>query len=480
MTETMDPGTATQSGPNGENGQNGNGQRSLDTTAARNLATTTKTVPQMQNITSRWLLRMLPWAEVSGGTYRVNRRLSYSVGDGRVTCVVAGGEVDVVAEELRELPVFCGVEDPEVLSAVADRFEQVELSPGEVLAHAGQPADRIFLIAHGKLQRFTTAKYDGDAALDVLADGEFFGHDDVLEPDTTWPATVKAATASIVLALPRQSLEQVLDQFDELRAHVEQYLSSPKQAQNRFGEADIAMASSHEGEPDIPGTFVDYETSPREYQLSVAQTVLRVHTRVADLYNDPMNQLEQQVRLTVQALRERQEWEMINNREFGLLHNADFGQRIRTRTGPPTPDDLDELISRRTKAQYFFAHPRAIAAFGRECTRRGLYPDTTMIGDHAVPAWRGLPLLPCSKIPISDERTTSILVVRTGEDDRGVVGLHQTGIPDEYEPSLSVRFMGIDEKAIMSYLVSAYYSVAILVPDALGVLEDVELGHFSD
>jgi hypothetical protein len=97
-----------------------------------------------------------------------------------------------------------------------------------------------------------------------------------------------------------------------------------------------------------------------------------------------------------------------------------------------------------------------------------------------VPAWRGLPIFPCNKLPISGARTTSILVMRTGEQDRGVVGLHQTGIPDEYEPSLSVRFMGISEKAIISYLVSAYYSVAILVPDALGVLEDVEIGHFDD
>ena len=67
--------------------------------------------------------------------------------------------------------------------------------------------------------------------------------------------------------------------------------------------------------------------------------------------------------------------------------------------------------------------------------------------------------------------------MRTGESEQGVIGLQQTGIPDEIEPSLSVRFMGIDEQAIISYLVSAYYSCAVLVPDALGVLEDVELGR---
>ncbi|MEG4497220.1 hypothetical protein QUB05_26845 [Microcoleus sp. F10-C6] len=71
----------------------------------------------------------------------------------------------------------------------------------------------------------------------------------------------------------------------------------------------------------------------------------------------------------------------------------------------------------------------------------------------------------------------SILVLRIGEEDQGAIGLHQTGIADEYQPGLSVRFMGIEEKAIISYLVTAYYSVAVLVPDALGILEDVEIGR---
>jgi hypothetical protein len=45
------------------NGSSANGARSqlsLATAAARNLSTTTKTAPQMQGITSRWLLRVLP------------------------------------------------------------------------------------------------------------------------------------------------------------------------------------------------------------------------------------------------------------------------------------------------------------------------------------------------------------------------------------------------------------------------------------
>ncbi|MEU8354108.1 Crp/Fnr family transcriptional regulator, partial [Streptomyces sp. NPDC048845] len=153
-------------------------------------------------------------------------------------------------------------------------------------------------------------------------------------------------------------------------------------------------------------------------------------------------------------------------------------QRIHTRTGPPTPDDLDELLATVWKEPgVILAHPRAIAAFGRECSRRGVYPESVPFQGHSVPAWRGVPILPCNKIPVSDARTSSMMVLRTGEAQQGVIGLYRTGIADEYRPGLSVRFMGIDEKAVISYLVSAYYSAAVLVPDALGLLEDVEVGH---
>ncbi|HEX4702167.1 MAG TPA: Crp/Fnr family transcriptional regulator, partial [Pseudonocardiaceae bacterium] len=185
----------------------------------------------------------------------------------------------------------------------------------------------------------------------------------------------------------------------------------------------------------------------------------------------------QQHRLRPTPQRERQEHELVNNTDFGLLHNADLKQRIPTRTGPPTPDDLDELISRRRKTQFILAHPQAIAAFGRECTARGIYPEDVMYEDRTVRAWRGIPFLPCNKIPISNTNTTSIIAMRTGEENQGVIGLRHLGLPDEYEPGLSVRFMNINDQAVTSYLVSTYFSAAILVPDAFGVLEHVELGR---
>lgn len=454
---------------------------SLSRAAARNLATTTKSAPQMQNISSRWLLKVLPWVQVNGGTYRVNRRLSYSVGDGEVSFTNTGDEVRIIPQSLVELPLLQGFDDLSVLQALAEGATQEEHDQGEVIVEAGAPADQVFLIAHGKVNKVGAGKYGVASLLGVVRGGGHFGAQVLTEAEGTWEYTVKAATACTVLTLPRTVFQDLMSRSPALREHVERFQSIPEQAQNRHGEADIEVASGHDGEPELPGTFADYELSPREYELSVAQTILQVHTRVADLYNDPMNQTQQQLRLTIEALRERQEHEMVNNHTFGLLHNSDLKQRIHTRSGPPTPDDMDELLSRRRKTQYFFAHPRTIAAFGRECSRRGIYPTSVDMGGNAVPAWRGVPVLPCNKIPVHRQhQTSSIIAVRTGEQEQGVIGLHQAGIPDEVEPSLSVRFMGINEKAVISYLVSAYYSLAILVPDACGILEDVEVGHHPD
>ncbi|MEV7322970.1 family 2B encapsulin nanocompartment shell protein [Streptomyces sp. NPDC093970] len=456
----------------------GKPQQSLDTAAARNLATTTKSAPQMQEISSRWLLRTLPWVDVQGGTYRVNRRLTYTVGDGRITFLKTGDRVEVIPAELGELPVLRSFEDQEVLGELAQRCRQRDFAAGEVIASFGSQAEEVYLLAHGRVEKIGTGPYGDDAVLGVLADGAHFGEQGLIDPDAIWEYTARADTACTVLTLSRQDFEQVAERADSLREHLQQLRAIPEQRTNKFGEKEVALAAGHSGEPEIPHTFVDYEARPREYELSIAQTVLRIHTRVADLYNQPMNQTEHQLRLTVEALKERQEHELINNPEFGLLSNCQYDQRLQPHDGVPSPDDMDELLSRRRGTKLFLAHPRAIAAFGRELNKRGLVPESVEVGGNRIPTWRGVPIYPCNKIPVSDARTTSIIAMRTGEADQGVIGLRQSGLPDEIEPSLSVRFMGINEQAIINYLVTAYYSAAVLVPDALGVLENVEIGRW--
>lgn len=230
----------------------------------------------------------------------------------------------------------------------------------------------------------------------------------------------------------------------------------------------------------LPQTFVDYEEWGREYRLSAVNTVLDVHTRVSDLYSSPHNQIHEQLRLTIESIKERQESELLNHKEYGLLNNIAASQRVKSRTGAPTPDDFDELISRVWKEPAFFlAHPKAIAAFGRECTRRGVPPPTVSLFGSQFITWRGIPLIPSDKLKI-EKGKTSIILLRTGESRQGVVGLYQPGLPGEQTKGLSVRFMGINHKAIASYLVSLYCSVAVLTEDAIAVLENVSVDNYYD
>lgn len=245
-------------------------------------------------------------------------------------------------------------------------------------------------------------------------------------------------------------------------------------------EAPADIECSPREESDLPEGFVNYEERPREYPLSAMTTVLDVQTRVSDLYRSPYDQIREQLRLTIEKVKEKQEGEIINHPDYGLLNQVADSMRVQTRDGAPTPDDLDELIARVWKQPAFFlAHPRAIAAFGRECTYRGVPPPTVTLFGSPFITWRGIPLIPCDKLAVNNEQT-SILLMRTGEKRQGVVGLFQPGLPGEVSPSLSVRFMGINHKAIASYLISLYCSVAVLTDDALGVLEGVEVGRYHE
>jgi hypothetical protein len=246
--------------------------------------------------------------------------------------------------------------------------------------------------------------------------------------------------------------------------------------------SEVEVVCGAQDERDLPKTFVDYEETPREHTLSVISTIVDVHTRISDLYSHPHDQIREQLRLTIESVKERQESELINNADYGLLTNAAVSMRVKTRKGAPTPDDLDELLARVWKEPAFFlAHPRAIAAFARECTRRGVPPPTATLFGSPFLTWRGLPLVPTDKIAIHGEANkTSILLLRVGEKKQGVVGLFQPGLPGEQTPGLSVRYMGINRNSIASYLISLYCSAAILTEDALGVLENVEVGHYHE
>ena len=120
-------------------------QRSVTTSVARNLATTTKTSPKMMSITPRWMLSLLPWVQVDGGTYRVNRtKVELSKAE-RIGVEINGEVVSFSPESLRSVPLFSGLPDA-IIARMTNRFKTEAVSLGNKLIVEGEDRSKFFII----------------------------------------------------------------------------------------------------------------------------------------------------------------------------------------------------------------------------------------------------------------------------------------------------------------------------------------------
>ncbi len=423
-------------------------QRSVTTATARRLATTTKTAPQMGSITPRLLLKLLPWVQVSGGTFRVNRTKVELRKNDRLPIQYVNGVPSFTAKNLKAIPLFSEFDD-EILNRLVSSFETKEVDVDQLFVEEGKDKQRFFIVASGQAEVISKGPHGEDLRIALLGDGEYFGEADLLDEQES-TVSVRAITPTVFLGLKLKELIKFIKEVPDFRETFNKAVDKQlrlKASVNDNGEKHIDLVSGHEEDNIIPETYIDYEENPTEYALNTLQTVVRVHTRVSDLYNNPYNQLEEQLRLSIESIKERQEWELINNKQFGLLAATNPAYRITTRYGAPTPDDLDELLSLVWKEPAFFMK---------------------------VILWRGVPLIPSDKVEVEGQYltgrgvgTTKIILVRVGEKNQGVVGLHQSGIPGEIAPSLSARLMGLDKFGVASYLLTKYFSLASLTDDAI-------------
>ena len=267
-------------------------QRSVTTAVARNLTTTTKTNPKMMSITPRWLLSQLPWVQVTGGTYRVNRTKVELARAERIEVDFTGGNATFQPEALRSVPLFSRLTD-EIVTRIAGSFRTEEVSLGNDLVVEGKERNKFFIIAQGQVEVLSKGAHGSDLRLALLTEGEFFGESDLVS-ETPSEVTVRTITPCIFLTLSRKRVEEALARkpglAPEFRKIIAEHLELLSTV-NKYGEKNIDLVSGFAENVEIPETFVDYSPTPREYSLAAIQTVVRVHTRVSDLYNGPHDQL---------------------------------------------------------------------------------------------------------------------------------------------------------------------------------------------
>ncbi len=453
---------------------------------ARTIATTTKTTPQMMGITPRWLMRMMPWVNVESGTYRVNTVDLAWKEDERIKIgpSKSDGSYSIEPSELRALSMLSEASDS-LISTLASSFKTKDYKAGDIISKSDD--EKFFIVTKGKVEVTSKGPQDEKIRLTLLGRGNHFGKLPTGNEYQRTPHQVIALTPCQVATVATKELSKLLASSPELQTKVDMMVKKRNDSLSvpETNEVVKEVSSSSSTLNDIADGFVQYKTDPREYPLNVVQTVLKIDTKITDIYNGPQDQLKEQLRLSIEAVKEKQEWEIINNKEYGLLNVAASSMRLQPRYGAPTPDDLDEMLARVWKKPAFFvAHPLAIAAFTRECTRRGVPPVVANMFGSPFITWRGVPIIQSNKLGFTTDEhgieRTNILLMRVGEQDQGVVGLHQLGIPNEYSSSMAVRSMGIDGKGLASYLISSYFNVAVLTSDALAVLENVEVGNYHE
>src|SRR5262245_16113109 len=234
-------------------------QRSVTTSVARNLATTTKTSPKMMSITPRWLLSMLPWVQVHGGTYRVNRtKVELSKAE-RIEVSLDNGAQAFSSEDLRGVPMFSRVPEP-VLSQMAARFKKEEVSLGNKLIVEGEDLSKFFIIAQGQVEVMSKGVHGSNLRIALLTEGEYFGETDLVSEKPS-DITVRTITPCVLVTLSRKDLDSVLSELpnlsEEFQRAINEHLAL-RSSVNRYGERNIDLVSGFAENVEIPETFVDY------------------------------------------------------------------------------------------------------------------------------------------------------------------------------------------------------------------------------
>jgi len=181
---------------------------------------------------------------------------------------------------------------------------------------------------------------------------------------------------------------------------------------------------SPDEEIDLPEIYVDYEEKPREYTLNAVTTVLDVQTRISDLYRSPHDQIREQLRLMIEKVKERQENELVNNAEYGLLNNVASEYRVKTRKERPRRTTWTSSSPESGKSRAFPGPSACDRGVWTRMYRRGVPPPTVNLYGSQFLTWRGIPLVPSDKLAIKGEKS-NILLIRTGEKKQGVIGLFQ-------------------------------------------------------
>jgi CRP/FNR family transcriptional regulator, nitrogen oxide reductase regulator len=119
--------------------------------------------------------------------------------------------IDLRLKILGRLPFFADLPAKD-LERVNQRFVEVGYQPGDTIYAAGDPAERLFVVADGKVKLLQHAPGGRNVLLEILTSGEFFGNLATLGI-AAYPDTAQAQTSACVLSIRADDFRRLLDEY---------------------------------------------------------------------------------------------------------------------------------------------------------------------------------------------------------------------------------------------------------------------------
>lgn len=122
--------------------------------------------------------------------------------------------IDLRLRILSRLPFFSEL-SPKAVEGINQRFIEVGYQPGERIYTHGDQAERLYVVAEGKVKIMQHTVGGRDVLLEILTVGEFFGNLTVLGA-AAYSDSAEAQSPSCVLSIRSDAFRQVLDEHPGL------------------------------------------------------------------------------------------------------------------------------------------------------------------------------------------------------------------------------------------------------------------------
>ncbi len=129
-----------------------------------------------------------------------------------------GDRVAISTERLRLLPILSDLEDP-LLAELAQCFATELYSQAREVIQEGDPGDRFYLVARGRLEVLKNNGTGEASRVATLADGDHFGEVALLR-DAPRNATVRTLTPAVLLSLSRGQFTRLIARYPDIRARL--------------------------------------------------------------------------------------------------------------------------------------------------------------------------------------------------------------------------------------------------------------------